>query len=76
MKKIPTIIIVLTMMLIISLPLMAEEPETHRAVYLGGNDFFVESLDYNPRSTSAPPPPITIYEISQTLFLNQVKYMI
>ena len=40
------------------------EPETHRAVYLGGNSFFVEDrANYFPRINTSPPP-ISTYDIS------------
>ena len=60
MKKILTIIIAVTMILFISLPFMAEETETHRAVYLGGNDFFVESTENNFRNSNTEPLPVSI----------------
>lgn len=69
MKKLLTFLVALVIVLSLSLPISAAEPETYRAVYLGGNNFFVESPTYSPRFNSIPPP-VSTYEISPNISFN------
>ena len=66
MKKILSIILVIIMVLSAGIPVIAAAPEIYRAVYLGGNGFFVETLYTGYRPLNPDPTTVTNYEISKS----------
>jgi len=66
MKKILSIILAMIMTFTLAVPVMGAEPEpqTYRAVYLGGNEFFIEDTYRLEGVTSPNPTTVTTYEIS------------